>query len=106
MPEYYTASHDGTRLAFTPAPGGDAGSAPPAGYRSVWRMGDAENLWCEACRPTQGPGGLVFVRDFDETLMVVHAPTHLAFVETLGHFARLVTYGRYAADIHEYDDED
>lgn len=103
MPEYYTARHDGIRLTFTPATGGDVGDW--ADYRSVWRMGDAENLWCEARRAPRDPGGVVIVRDFDEELVVVHAPTHLAFVETLGHFARLVTYGRYAADIYEHDED-
>ena len=35
MTEYYTSSHDGTRLTFTPATGEDVGELTD--YRGVWR---------------------------------------------------------------------
>ncbi len=68
-------------------------------------LGDDNKVWCEVYRSAEKNGAIFCLKDFNETILVAHARTNLAFIHALQYFANIVSTSRYAADIFENMDD-
>lgn len=110
MNECYIIVPEGSGLSLKPCadedgPLGHADSLPPTGYELAGRLGDPALLHCAVFRSIQGAGGFFAVHDAGGPLFTAVAKSNLAFAAGLGHFGRMLSYARYAADIFENMDD-
>ncbi len=109
--EYYTLHWDGTTLHMMQdnSVQGVLDAEQPNSPTAPWAvhscLGDDNKIWCEVYRAPEKSGGIFCVKDFNDTLIIAHAPTNMAFVHGMHSFANMVSTSRYAADIFENADD-
>lgn len=73
-----------------------------AGERSYimqYALGHEENILCKVFKHNKGQGGIIAIYENSDLLLIAYAMDNMAYIEAIGHYAKMATYTRYGYDI-------